>query len=69
MLGQDLMTTPIMDKDLTLRNAYFPLDTWFELLSGLNIQRSNEEPRYHLVYCTLDDYVPLYIRLIFLIKN
>ena len=56
------MSTPVVQKNLIIRKAYFPKDTWYEFLTGLLLQKHTDVPRYHMIYNPLDDFVPLYIR-------
>lgn len=66
LIGKELMSAPIVEKGVVIRKAHFPTDTWYDFLTGLLLQKLSDQPRYHMVYSPLDDFVPLFIRKILL---
>lgn len=60
LLGNELLATPIVKSGQVIRKAYFPKDMWYHFLTGMETHKG--DGREHLVYCKLDDYVPLFLR-------
>eukprot|EP01017_Pseudomicrothorax_dubius_P024718 TRINITY_DN2625_c0_g1_i6.p1 TRINITY_DN2625_c0_g1~~TRINITY_DN2625_c0_g1_i6.p1 ORF type:complete len:880 (+),score=183.67 TRINITY_DN2625_c0_g1_i6:118-2757(+) len=62
LMGEQLMGTPVLYKDVSTITPYFPKGAWFEFNSGDMIQGWNDKPRKRLVHNKLGQPLPLYLR-------
>ncbi|CAK60057.1 unnamed protein product (macronuclear) [Paramecium tetraurelia] len=62
LIGDELIATPILIENQTIRKAYFPKAYWYHFLSGSRLQKQEDPGLEHFIVCKYTDYVPLYIR-------